>query len=61
MSESEFSTLLSDAWPDLSSEMVAKVNNFRALLLEENAHQNLTRIIEKTAFIDGHVIDVRGS
>lgn len=41
----------------LSAETRLKVSKFHSLLTQENQIQNLTRLIEPDAFIDGHLID----
>ena len=58
LKSSEFRGLLSSKIPDLSAEMVEKIDLFRALVLEENEKQNLTRLTKPTEFLYGHVWDV---
>ncbi len=46
-------------WPELSEESTAAIVRFYELLVDENERQNLTRLTEPTAFIEGHLWDVK--
>lgn len=51
--------LISQGWPELSSEIRRKILHFHTLLVEENQRQNLTRLISPQDFFEGHLLDVK--
>lgn len=55
----ELAGLLKSYWPELGTEAFFRVQKFYQLLVQENQVQNLTRLIEPSAFIEGHLVDVR--
>jgi 16S rRNA (guanine527-N7)-methyltransferase len=54
---SSLSTILAERWPDLPAETRAQLVRFYELVLEGNAKQNLTRIVDSAAFFEDNLRD----
>lgn len=59
MGSQSFANLIHARWPELCSDRAQMLLSFYKCVVEENEHQNLTRLIEPEAFWEGHVEDVR--
>jgi 16S rRNA (guanine527-N7)-methyltransferase len=57
MANQTFATLLEAANLGLARATIQKIDRFRELVVEENARQNLTRLLEPKDFLEGHVED----
>lgn len=59
MDSQEFLEILRHGWPELPEEAARRVSVFRERLVDENARQNLTKLIAPQDFFEGHVLDVK--
>jgi len=53
-----FEAQLIEKFPEISDIDAKALSSFRDVLVEESAHQNLTRILDAVGFIEEHLTDV---